>query len=272
MKQVTIEQVKKYWNENPLLSIELEENIGSKEYIIKHEKIVGEIIKYSHHIWEFDKKENMKVLDIGCGTGYLVRSYARNGADITGVDLTEKGVEITNNSLNMFNLKGKAIVGNAEELPFEDNSFDFISCAGVIHHTPNIEMAIHEIHRVLKPGCNGVVSVYHKNIFMNKLIWPITRIFVKLLFGHVKGRNFRNIKTVDDLVRVYDGDNNPLGKAYSKKDMVKLFNNFSNIEDIGLNYFPFRFFKNKKLLGFIDRIHRFLDRTFGLMIWIKVKK
>ena len=72
--------------------------------------------------------------------------------------------ELLNKMLEIFDLKANVQQGNAEKLPFEDNTFDFISSSGVLHHTPDMQKAVNEAWRVLKPGGEAIISVYYKNI------------------------------------------------------------------------------------------------------------
>ena len=59
----------------------------------------------------------------------------------------------------------KSLKMDAEALQFEDNSFDFIWSWGVIHHSANTRKILEEIHRVLKPGGESIIMVYHRSIW-----------------------------------------------------------------------------------------------------------
>ena len=75
----------------------------------------------------------------------------------TGVDLTQRGVDLTRERLALEGLEAEVRVADAEALPFEDASFDIVYSWGVLHHSPNTQQAVNEVHRVLKPG--GVARV-----------------------------------------------------------------------------------------------------------------
>jgi ubiquinone/menaquinone biosynthesis C-methylase UbiE len=62
-------------------------------------------------------------------------------------------------------LKAEIVVGDAEQLPFADASFDRVSSNGVLHHTPDMPAALREILRVLVPGGEARVIVYNRNSF-----------------------------------------------------------------------------------------------------------
>ena len=102
-------------------------------------------------------------------------------------------------------------------MTFHDNEFDHVNCQGVIHHTPDTEATLSEISRVIKPGGTARISVYYRNPILQSwrylrwIGWPLS-----LLGGGLKGRGREKIFTesdVDEIVRLYDGADNPLGKS-----------------------------------------------------------
>jgi SAM-dependent methyltransferase len=56
---------------------------------------------------------------------------------------------------------------NAEELPFVNATFDVVYSFGVLHHTPRVDAAVAEVHRVLKPGGRALIMLYHRNSLVN---------------------------------------------------------------------------------------------------------
>jgi ubiquinone/menaquinone biosynthesis C-methylase UbiE len=84
------------------------------------------------------------VLEVGCGQGHLTRALADRGADIVGIDANPQAPEVAGTDLV------KHMV--AEQLEFDDESFDFIVSVHAIEHIPPLEKALAEIARVLKPG------------------------------------------------------------------------------------------------------------------------
>jgi len=100
-----------------------------------------------------DKIENgKKVLDIGCGNGRNL--FYRDNIDIIGLEISDELCDIVKKK------GGKVILGNMTELPFEDNTFDYIICVAVYHHLNNNndrKKSLSEIFRVLKS--NGVAFI-----------------------------------------------------------------------------------------------------------------
>ncbi len=265
-----IAAVEQYWNDNPLGSLESPHAVGTREFFDWHHHVRDyDEGQFTYPMYEFDKHANKRVLDIGCGNGWLVWNFAKNGAKITGVDLTPNAVELTQKRLAVYNLEGNIQVANAEQLPFPNGSFDYMTSAGVLHHTPNTEQAVSEAVRVLRVGGRGMISFYYRHPVMSPLLWPITRFFVRLLFKAVPGRSqFMTVETPDDLVRLYDGNNNPIGKAYSRADMRRMMPN-CKFEKFEIHYFPTRFLLGEKAPKFLRVI---LDRMLGLMIYAKFEK
>ena len=105
----------------------------------------------------FAEAKGLKVLEVGVGLGADHQQFAEAGADLFGIDLTERAVSHTRQRLAAFGLISKLAVGDAENLDFPDELFDRIYSWGVLHHSPDTRKAITEVWRVLKPG-GGQVS------------------------------------------------------------------------------------------------------------------
>jgi ubiquinone/menaquinone biosynthesis C-methylase UbiE len=103
-----------------------------------------------------------RVLDVGCGQGIDVVEYSAAGAEVHGIDLTPRHVELARKHLTASRLPGVVQLGDADAIPFPSGSFDRVSSNGVLHHTPTIETALLEILRVLRVGGQATVIVYNR--------------------------------------------------------------------------------------------------------------
>lgn len=92
------------------------------------------------------------VLDVGTGTGFLALLLAKLGYEVTGIDFAEKMMELGRIKASKWNLSVKFVQGACENLPFSDNSFDFIVNCRVMWTLPEPVKALKEWRRVLKPG------------------------------------------------------------------------------------------------------------------------
>ncbi len=106
-----------------------------------------------------------KVLEVGCGMGTHAAILARSGADLTAVDITEYAIETTRRRFEIFKLAGRIQQADAEQLPFDDASFDLVWSWGVIHHSRSTERCLQEIARVLRPGGRLFLMVYYRRSF-----------------------------------------------------------------------------------------------------------
>ena len=110
-----------------------------------------------------------RVLEVGSGLGAVSATLARQGAEVTALDLTWTGASSTARRFGLDRTRGAVVQGEAERLPLADESFDFVWSWGVILHAPNPARAIAEMHRVLRPGGEVCVMVYNRHSFYNWL-------------------------------------------------------------------------------------------------------
>ena len=92
--------------------------------------------------------KDKQILDVGAGTGRLVSRLVNAGAEVTALDISDVMVS----KLKAKSYKLKAIVGDAEDLPFEVESFDIVIATFLIVHLKDLERFFDEVYRVLKPG------------------------------------------------------------------------------------------------------------------------
>ncbi|MDD2478265.1 MAG: class I SAM-dependent methyltransferase [Victivallaceae bacterium] len=116
-------------------------NWSSPAGIIRFQRRVAMLSKYLH--------PGLKVLELGCGTGLFTAEFVRSGADLIALDISEELLDQARHHIKFPNVK--FVNGNAYSTDFEDNSFDAIIGSSVLHHL-EIEKALTEIHRLLKPG------------------------------------------------------------------------------------------------------------------------
>lgn len=94
------------------------------------------------------------ILDCGFGgTAWGLELFARAGArSLSGIDLNPRWRERAETRLRSHGIPMDLRTGSVLELPFDADSFDYVHCNGVLHHTPDWQKGIMEIRRVLRPG------------------------------------------------------------------------------------------------------------------------
>ncbi|MGA7178946.1 MAG: class I SAM-dependent methyltransferase, partial [Thiobacillaceae bacterium] len=96
--------------------------------------------------------QHKTLLDVGCGAGQTAIPAARNGARVTGIDIAENLIAYARRRAQEAGLDVRFDVGDAEDLPYADASFDVaISLIGAMF-APRPEVVVAEFARVLKPG------------------------------------------------------------------------------------------------------------------------
>ena len=94
--------------------------------------------------------DKIRVLDIGCGGGLLTEEFARLNCQVTGIDISTESIAVARKHAQAEDLSIDYQVGKANPLPFEDNSFDVVSCCDVLEHLEDWRTVIAETRRVLK--------------------------------------------------------------------------------------------------------------------------
>ena len=128
--------------------------------------------------FDFAAHAGERVLEIGCGAGSASCLFARAGASMTAIDLTEQAVELAQANARSQGLAVDVRRMDAEQLGFPDASFDYVFSWGVIHHSRATESIIGEIARVLRPGGRGLVMVYNRQsirYYLYGLYWLFVR-------------------------------------------------------------------------------------------------
>lgn len=178
-----ITEVRDYWNRRPCNIRHSPKPVGSKEYFDEVEQRKYFVEPHIPGFAQFSKWQGKKVLEIGCGIGTDTMNFARAGATVTAVDLSEKSIEVAKQRAEVFGLGDRIrfYQANAEELsqvvPVEP--YDLIYSFGVIHHTPRPDRVVEQLKAYSKPGTTLKVMVYHRYSF--KVLWIMLK-YGKLQF------------------------------------------------------------------------------------------
>ena len=220
---VKIENVKAFWEQNPVAAEGISQELGTAGYFRAFDALreadACEPYAVSEAIHGYSTAKDLKVLDIGCGNGYVLYQYARHGAHVTGVDLTKTAVELSRKRFALTGLLGQFVEVDGNKLPFPDGDFDIVCSMGVLHHISDPRPMVDEIFRVLKPGGRLIVMLYYRYSWKNLILIRLRR----LLDPQFRG------KTQQEALNMNDGDACPLALVYSRREASALFSRFSGI-------------------------------------------
>ncbi|MBU8922846.1 MAG: class I SAM-dependent methyltransferase, partial [Bacteroidales bacterium] len=96
--------------------------------------------------------DGAKLLDIGAAQGEYVAAYQKLGLRVVGVEPWDEARKTASRLSEHLSVPIDIRKGRAEELPFDDNSFDIVLATSVLEHVENLESSISEIYRILRPG------------------------------------------------------------------------------------------------------------------------
>lgn len=210
MNQNLKEQVKCHWEDETCgIRYKSNDDIGC---IIRDTENVRyslepEILEFA----EFQKFKGKTILEIGVGGGVDHLNWYKADAMPFGVDLTEAAIDLTKKRLDFhgFDPKDRLKIGDAENLGFEDNTFDLVYSWGVLHHTPDTAKAFSECFRVLKPGGKLKAMIYHVPSWTGWMLW--------LRYGLFKANPLLSPR-----IAIYNYLESPRTKAYNLKEAEKM--------------------------------------------------
>ncbi len=124
---------------------------------------------YPDILAELEKEPFTYLLDAGCGTGAVIYLLKQKYPDkyYTGIDLSSKMIEVANKKA-LPNVK--FIQGDCENLPFNKNSFDVVTCSQSFHHYPTPENFFKSVYNVLKPNGRLILRDMTAGKYITKLI------------------------------------------------------------------------------------------------------
>ncbi|HLJ60088.1 MAG TPA: class I SAM-dependent methyltransferase [bacterium] len=222
-----------YWNARPCNIRHSPRDVGTREYFDEVEARKYLVEPHIPRFAEFPRWQGKRVLEIGCGIGTDTINFARHGARVTAVDLSERSVEIARQRAHVYGLERQITfhVANAETLtgvvPIEP--YDLVYSFGVLHHTPHPPRAIEQIRRYMRPGSTLKIMVYHRR--SSKVMGILVR--------HGKGRVWDLPRVVARYSEAQTGC--PVTYTYLPREMPSLLRGL-RIREMWVDHiFPYRF-------------------------------
>jgi 2-polyprenyl-3-methyl-5-hydroxy-6-metoxy-1,4-benzoquinol methylase len=207
-EHVPVTKVHDYWNARPCNIRHSPRPVGTREYFDEVEARKYMVEYHIPEFAEFERWKGKKVLEIGCGIGTDTISFARAGAQVTAVDLTEKSLEVARQRAKVFGFEDRVrfYQANAEKLsetvPVEQ--YDLVYSFGVIHHTPHPEAVLEEIRKYVTPQSTLKIMVYNR--WSWKVLW--------ILFVYGKGQFWKLDRLIAEYSEAQTGC--PVTYSYSR--------------------------------------------------------
>lgn len=241
-------QVRDFWDQQSCGEV-YAAGQSDQEYYNSHSRVRYELEPYIHEFARFNDGRDRDVLEIGVGMGADHLEWARfKPRSLCGIDLTPRAIAHTEKRLSTFGYSSKLEESDAENLPFPEDSFDIVYSWGVLHHSPDTERAIREVHRVLRPGGIARIMIYHKYSMTGYLLW--------LRFALMRGRPFRSMSEI-----YAEHLESPGTKAYTVSEARVMFEMFGSVHARTQLMF------GDLLEGEVGQRHRGLLLTIAKKVW-----
>jgi len=170
---VPIDRVRDYWNARPCNIRHSPKPVGSREYFDEVERRKYFVEPHIPGFADFPRWRGRRVLEIGCGLGTDTVNFARAGAHVTAVELSDESAVIARQRLEVYGLGDRVAihVGNAEELPriLAPQTFDLVYSFGVIHHSPHPRRIVEHLRGYMTAASELRLMVYARVSY--KLFW-----------------------------------------------------------------------------------------------------
>ena len=214
--EATKDAVRAHWEQDPCGAKLADHEQGTAEFFADVERTRNELEPFIPAFAEFERWRGKDMLEVGVGLGSDFIRFVRAGAVAHGVDLTQAAVELVERRLALEHLSADVRVGDAESLPFADESFDLVYSWGVLHHTPDTRGALEEVRRVLRPGGETRIMLYSRRSWVAFGVW--------LKYGLGRGRPQRSFASL-----LADHMESPGTKAYTRRELDELFAGFRDV-------------------------------------------
>jgi SAM-dependent methyltransferase len=220
---VSNEEVRSFWEKNPVAAAGIAAEPGSAAFFARFDALREapecEPWDFSNRIHGYTGARGKRVLDVGCGNGYVLAQYARHGAEVHGIDLTETALSLSRRRFELAGLSGTFQRTDGDTIPYPDATFDIVCSMGVLHHIEDPRPMLAEMRRVLRPGGEIIVMMYHRHSWKHLVVHPLKR----LLDPRYRG------KTLAQVLNMNDGPDCPLALVYSRGELRRLLSGFADI-------------------------------------------
>jgi 2-polyprenyl-3-methyl-5-hydroxy-6-metoxy-1,4-benzoquinol methylase len=165
-----METIKTYWNNRPCNILHSSKEFGSKEYFDEVESKKYFVEDHIPAFADFSRWKGKRILELGCGIGTDSINFARAGADLTVVELSDVSLDVCKKRFQVYGLNARFINANIEEIDkVLSEKYDLIYSFGVIHHTVQPKNVINAVYNLLNETGEFRFMVYSKVSY--KMFW-----------------------------------------------------------------------------------------------------
>ena len=248
------QEISKYWNHHIHDLAIAKHPVGTKEFFTELDEYRFDKLRYLPQVVDFGAYRGKKILEIGCGVGIDLVRFAKAGAQVTGIDLSQTAIDLAGKNLSQNSLNGTLKVMDGENLEYPDESFDVVYAHGVLQYTGDPEKMVQEAFRVLKKGGEGIFMVYNRISWLN-LMSQVTKVGL-------------------------EHEDAPVLRKYSIAEFKKLLKSFQSVR-IVVERFPVKsrlhgglkgMLYNTLFVGTFNAVPKCIVRPFGWHIMAFTKK
>ena len=186
-----------------------------------------------------DPLKNIKILDVGCGGGLLSEPMCRLGADVTGIDASDKNINVAKLHSKKNNLKIKYICSSPEKLDIKDK-FDVILNMEIVEHVEDVNFFLKSCSNLLKK--NGIMFVATLNKTLKSYLFAIIGAEYILRWLPIGTHEWEKFLKPEELISILKNNNFKLDRLDGMKLNI-LTNKWNISNDKSVNYIT-KFIKN----------------------------
>ena len=205
-----------FWNRNTVVSRRFANRKESLDFVLWR----NALNLFREELMPVTGHDGKVILDYGCGPGNDLVNLVEFSKPkrLVGVDISATALKLSQHRLLFHDERSIVellqIDNGSARLPFDEATFDYVHCDGVIHHTPNPEEILAEFKRVLKPGGEARIYAYHyDSIWLHYYVAYATRI---------RERRYRDVSVREAFRHCTDGPDCPISNCYTRNEFLRL--------------------------------------------------
>ena len=162
----------------------------------RHSLLRMAALKFNYFHEKIGCLDGLNVLDVGCGGGIIAEEFAKRGANVTGIDISERALQAARDHAAASGLRIHYQSGKAEEIPVADGHFDAVVCADCLEHVDDLEQVIGQVARVLRGGGAFCYDTFNRNL--------LSKVLIAWLLDRRLRREYRSLNVSENAYAVHD--------------------------------------------------------------------